>query len=149
MNKPAASAVHAATPIGRHYAAKIAREFGRLFRDGRGRVADIADNEANQVAAFLDAAREPIIMGLLPNIWKCTEGGYGCFVIGPDGRDTLRISDDFRHWHVHGKESPGANSGVRSLMFYLGCGRLVTTRDMMQLLGSASARVLLGKDGAP
>ncbi|WP_298356928.1 hypothetical protein [Rhodoblastus sp.] len=137
---PAASPRQALTPI--------ARELGRLFRDGRGRAADIAGRETNHITTFLDTAREPIIRGLLPHLWECTEGGYGCFVAGPDGRDTLRISDDFRRWHIHKKESPGVNAGVQSLMIYLGCGRHVSTHDLMKLLGAASARTLLRKDGA-
>lgn len=126
-------------------AAKIGKEFGRLFHDGRGRVVDICGNEAGQVQLFLDAARAPIIKGLLPGLSESTEGGYIVGTIGPNGSEWLRFSDDFSRWHVRNKERPGCHSDVASLVSYLGCGRSVTTHDLTLLLGVATARALQSK----
>jgi hypothetical protein len=132
-------------------AAQIAHEFGRLFRDGRGSIEKICDKEAGQVSAFLDHARAPIIKGLLPSIWECRGGGYGAFLLGPDGSEALYFSDDLSRWRVRDQGAFVTRAGVPSLMFHLGCGRLVVTHDLTLLLGVATARVLLGETcpGAP
>lgn len=124
-------------------AAKIAREFGRLYHDGRGSVEQICDGETSRVYLFLDAMQEPIIRGLLPHVGECTDGGHIAFVFGADGKDILRFSDDFARWFVRGEDKPFSRAGVKSLMEFMGYGRPLWARDFMMLLGVAAARVLL------
>ena len=128
----------------RPMAVEIGQEFGRLFRDGRGTIAQICDAQAERVSAFLDAARRPVISGLLPDLWKSVDGDYYyAFVFGPDGSDMLRFTPDLSRWHIVGKDAPGARDGVRSLMSYMGCGAPIHAGDLARLLGVASARVSL------
>ncbi len=127
----------------RPMAVKIGQEFGRLFRDGRGTIGQICDAETERVSAFLDAARRPIIFGLLPHLQEGVGGDYRVFVLGPDGSDLLSFTPDLRRWHIVGKDAPGARAGVRSLMTYMGCGAPIHAGDLGRLLGVASARVLL------
>jgi len=131
---------------GHSVASRVAREFGHLYRNGRGSVGAIIEPELVAVDGFMEANREAIIRNLLPNLWECERGGYGVCIVGGDGSGTLPFSEDFSSWSLTGAPFDAAGHGVASLMSFIAYGRRIGRLELAQLLGVAAAKSLLSRE---